>query len=77
MKHGNEVKMRLAWEGKCDGSSPDVTERGQAHTAALNPFHWLEQQVFLLNVLHFLFFLTYTVNNTLTILKADIPIKDC
>lgn len=72
MKHGNEVKMRLAWEGKCDGSSPDVTERGQAYTAALNPFHWLEKKkkVFLLNVLHFLFF------NTLTILKADILIKD-
>lgn len=73
-EHGNEVKMRLAWEGKRDGSSPDVTERGQAHTTALNPFHWLKQQVFFLKVLHFLF-LTCPMNNALTILKADILIK--
>lgn len=56
MKHGNEVKMRLAWEGKCDGSSPDVTERGQAYTAALNPFHWLEKKSISPNCAAFPFF---------------------
>lgn len=61
MKHGNEVKMRLVCKGKCDGSFPDVTDRGQAHTVALNPFHCLEQEVSLLNVLHFWVGLVFTL----------------
>lgn len=70
MKHGNEVKMRLVWERKCDGSSPDVTERGQEHIAVFISTLSLAGTSSISTkcaAFPFFFFLTCPMNNALTI----------
>lgn len=76
----NEIDLG---ERKCDSSSPNVTERGQAHiatfisTLSLAEIRRISPECAAIPFFFFPFsFLTYPMNKALAILKADTLIKD-
>jgi len=75
----NEIDLG---ERKCDSSSPNVTERGQAHiatfisTLSLAEMRRISPECAAIPFSFFFSFLTYPMNKALAILKADMLIKD-